>query len=73
MAKFIFRVDGKVVNGITQKLPGATGKFESSAKCPDCDSSFTSNKNAGQNRTIAQLESAVRTMVRRHYDKKHGR
>lgn len=69
MAAFIIKINNKDVIGKTQA--DSEGNIESTAKCPSCGSKFSSKKKKGQSRTVEYMESSVRSMLKRHYDKKH--
>lgn len=49
----------------------SNGRFVSQVKCPFCSTKFTAEKKPNQSRTVAYLESSVRSMAKKHYDKKH--
>jgi hypothetical protein len=68
MASFRVPVGPVTITGTTT---GKDGRFVSTAKCPFCSSTFTAEKKPYQNRTVAYLESSVRSMAKRHFDKKH--
>lgn len=69
MAVFRISVGGKTGTGTTNG--DSKGNFTSEAKCLFCSTKFTAKKKAGQSRSIGEMESAVRFMLIKHYNKKH--
>lgn len=70
MAIFRFKV-GPITS--TGKTVIASDKMiVSIAQCPFCYKKYTAKKNPGQSRTIEHMESSVRGMIGKHYNKEHG-
>lgn len=70
MAAFKFRVGPIISTGKTEVSQNKT--ITAVAQCPFCYKKYTAKKNPGQRRTIEHMESSVRGMMGKHYNKEHG-
>lgn len=70
MATFKFKVGPIVSTGKTEVSQNKA--IISVAQCPFCYKKYTAKKSPGQCRTIEHMESSVRGMLDKHYNKEHG-
>lgn len=67
----VFRVPFGPVATTGTTTGDSNGRFVSQVKCPFCNTKLIAEKKPNQSRTVAYLESSVRSMAKKHFDKKH--
>lgn len=68
----VFRISVGPITSSGKTEVSSNKAIVSTAQCPFCYKKYTAKKNPGQRRTIEHMESSVRGMIGKHYDKEHS-